>query len=518
MTAVATFVLIASAGSFRVSESGLGCGPGGSGTEGWPLCNEEAVPFFHNTEVIVEFSHRTLAAIVTALIVALAWTAYRHLRELRWPLRLTVAAGVLVLVQQAALGGLTVEKSLAEELVAAHLGLAMILIGLMLWISVRARSGSRLAEGQAGAPAAPAGEAGPRRGEARGARSAASSPSPQRRGAAAVRDRGRRLRGRHRGGGHPRAGAEHRRRPHGLRRAVPRLPQPGRLAFGESRLSDIHLTHRVFVYSATLAILLLLTVALLRGSRSRLLIWPARCSPPGAARSAQRLARGARGADRGAPDRRDAALEHRPVDRVQARLGPAAVHGRRGRRAPARGEGGSGLMSVQVKRGGLHGAPPRRLRGTAGANGSPAGAELDGEGQRERVMRAAIATANDYVSLTKPRIISLLLLTTVATMFVADPGGPALSTILWTMLGGYLAAGGAGAINHYIEREKDARMARTRSRPLASGRISPARGLAFGVGLGVAATVQLAVTVNLLTNFPSPSRGCSATSSSTPSG
>ena len=156
-------------------------------------------------------------------------------------------------------------------------------------------------------------------------------------------------------------------------------------------------------------------------------------------------------------------------------------------------------MSVQVKRGGLHGAPPRRLRGTAGANGSPAGAELDGEGQRERVMRAAIATANDYVSLTKPRIISLLLLTTVATMFVADPGGPALSTILWTMLGGYLAAGGAGAINHYIEREKDARMARTRSRPLASGRISPARGLAFGVGLGVAATVQLAVTVNLLT-------------------
>ena len=68
------------------------------------------------------------------------------------------------------------------------------------------------------------------------------------------------------------------------------------------------------------------------------------------------------------------------------------------------------------------------------------------------------------------------------------------------MLGGYLAAGGAGAINHYIEREKDARMARTRSRPLASGRISPARGLAFGVGLGVAATVQLAVTVNLLTS------------------
>ena len=91
---------------------------------------------------------------------------------------------------------------------------------------------------------------------------------------------------------------------------------------------------------------------------------------------------------------------------------------------------------------------------------------------RARTMRTAIGVANDYVTLTKPRIISLLLLTCVATMFVADPGGPALSTILWTCIGGYLAAGGAGAINHYIEREPDARMARTRGRPLASGRIA----------------------------------------------
>jgi heme o synthase len=118
---------------------------------------------------------------------------------------------------------------------------------------------------------------------------------------------------------------------------------------------------------------------------------------------------------------------------------------------------------------------------------------------RARTMRAAIGVANDYVTLTKPRIISLLLLTCVATMFVADPGGPALSTILWTCLGGYLAAGGAGAINHYIEREPDARMARTRERPLASGRIEPRRGLLFGSALGVIAVAQLAITVNVLT-------------------
>src|SRR5687767_7428771 len=109
-----------------------------------------------------------------------------------------------------------------------------------------------------------------------------------------------------------------------------------------------------------------------------------------------------------------------------------------------------------------------------------------------------LAHVRDYIALTKPRIISLLLVTTVATMIVAAPDGLALSTVLWTMLGGYLAAGGAGAINHYLDRERDARMARTQARPLVSGRIEPLHGLLFGVVLGVLAFVQLAVTVNLL--------------------
>jgi protoheme IX farnesyltransferase len=112
--------------------------------------------------------------------------------------------------------------------------------------------------------------------------------------------------------------------------------------------------------------------------------------------------------------------------------------------------------------------------------------------------RSFVSVLRDYVTLTKPRIISLLLLTTVASMFVADPGGPALSTVLLTALGGYLAAGGAGAINHYLERDADARMARTRGRPLASGRIEPWHGLAFGIALGTIAVVQLALTVNVL--------------------
>jgi heme o synthase len=112
--------------------------------------------------------------------------------------------------------------------------------------------------------------------------------------------------------------------------------------------------------------------------------------------------------------------------------------------------------------------------------------------------RPLAAILRDYLVLTKPRIIALLLVTTVAAMIAAVPSGLDLETILWTMLGGYLAAGGAGAINHYLDRDRDARMARTRGRPLVSGRIEPRHGLWFGVALGVLSTVQLAVTVNVL--------------------
>ncbi|MFN8113488.1 MAG: heme o synthase [Solirubrobacterales bacterium] len=107
-----------------------------------------------------------------------------------------------------------------------------------------------------------------------------------------------------------------------------------------------------------------------------------------------------------------------------------------------------------------------------------------------------LAHVRDYVALTKPRIISLLLWTTVATMFVAKPSGLAFSTIAWTCIGGYLAAGGAGAINHYIDRDIDSRVGRTRGRPIVAGRVKPVRALVFGIALGVLAAVQLWITVN----------------------
>ena len=102
----------------------------------------------------------------------------------------------------------------------------------------------------------------------------------------------------------------------------------------------------------------------------------------------------------------------------------------------------------------------------------------------------------DYVTLTKPKVQLLLLLTTVTTMYVA--GDPSLGLVLLTCLGGALSAGGAGAINHWFDRDLDAIMSRTADRPVASGRVPPRAALAFGTALGVASVVLLATTVNPL--------------------
>ncbi len=108
----------------------------------------------------------------------------------------------------------------------------------------------------------------------------------------------------------------------------------------------------------------------------------------------------------------------------------------------------------------------------------------------------ALQRLGDYVALTKPRVQSLLLLTTVTTMYVA--GDPSLSLVALTVLGGALAAGGAGAVNHYYDRDIDALMARTANRPVPSGRISPRAALLFGIALAALSFAQLTLTVNLL--------------------
>ena len=104
----------------------------------------------------------------------------------------------------------------------------------------------------------------------------------------------------------------------------------------------------------------------------------------------------------------------------------------------------------------------------------------------------------DYVSLAKPRIIPLLLITALGGMMMAERGWPSTGLVLLTLLGGALAAAGAGAINCWIDRDLDREMLRTRRRPLPDGRIAPSHALIFGIGLGLAAFLVLAFWVNVL--------------------
>jgi protoheme IX farnesyltransferase len=105
--------------------------------------------------------------------------------------------------------------------------------------------------------------------------------------------------------------------------------------------------------------------------------------------------------------------------------------------------------------------------------------------------------ARDLVALTKPRIISLLLVTTIAPMFVA--GAPGWRLVLAVFVGGYLMAGGANAVNMYIDRDIDDRMSRTRLRPIPSGRMRAEAVLAFGILCATTATFLLAHVANVLT-------------------
>ena len=113
------------------------------------------------------------------------------------------------------------------------------------------------------------------------------------------------------------------------------------------------------------------------------------------------------------------------------------------------------------------------------------------------VVKTEHSFASDLIQLTKPRIISLLLVTTVAPMFVA--GTPSWSAVLWVTIGGYLMAGGANAVNMYLDSDIDDVMTRTKLRPIPSGRMTPRSAIAFGILIATAATYMLAHFVNVIT-------------------
>ena len=106
--------------------------------------------------------------------------------------------------------------------------------------------------------------------------------------------------------------------------------------------------------------------------------------------------------------------------------------------------------------------------------------------------------ASDYIAMTKPPIVLLLLVTAIGGMFLAANGAPSISIVLLVCAGGALGAGGANALNHYLDKDIDEVMSRTSQRPVASRRISPGKALGFGIILNLVAFLVLATWVNLL--------------------
>jgi heme A synthase len=241
VTLVLTFALVVLGGVVRVSDSGLGCGPGDSGFHGWPLCNGDVIPGA-SIHTAIEYAHRTVASAVGLLALSLMVLARRRHREHRGLVRATTGAFALV-VAEGLLGGATVEENLDEELVAAHLGLAMVILGLLIYVWRASRPeviGAPVPETSTG----------------------------YRRFAVAVQVL---VLATIIAGGYM-AGTQKYGRPdyqlgdgahHACGREFPTC-NDGFLPFGQSRLVDIHLTHRVFMYVTTIAIVALLVMTLRR--------------------------------------------------------------------------------------------------------------------------------------------------------------------------------------------------------------------------------------------------------------
>ncbi len=240
-TIFATFVLVIVGGIVRVSDSGLGCGPANSGFHGWPFCNGNVVPGL-DLNTIIEYTHRTVAGIVGLMIIALAVLAWRRHRGNAALVRATTAGAILVILQ-GLLGAATVENDLDETLVAAHLGLAMIFFALTLYIWRASK-----AENQ-GAPPADGG---------RGFKPLAIVAA----GLAFCTI----VAGGYMAGTQNYGRADYQLGDGAHHACGKEFPSCNGsfLPFGETRLVDIHLTHRVFVYLTTFAVLALIVLALRR--------------------------------------------------------------------------------------------------------------------------------------------------------------------------------------------------------------------------------------------------------------
>jgi heme o synthase len=422
LTVAMTFLLVVVGVVVRSTGSGLGCPE-------WPTCHGSWVPPFDNPHAIIEWSHRTTAAIVGVLALATAISAlvaYRRRSSVVWP----ALAALGLVIFQAALGKAAVESDLSGDIVTAHLATAMALLALLIYVALRS-----------GLPAAR-----PRRGSGTVAWLSVA--------AAAVFVL--MLLGSH-------VTAT------GSALVFGDWPlMNGSLLPGLTPADTPHVIHR---WAAVLAGLLVLGAVIA--------VWRDRARHPAAAALA--LTAGLL-----------FALEAL-VGGLQV-LTQLAVWTQVAHLALAAGVWGLlvGATVLTLYR------PTLEIEAESGESSRLPAADLGltVAPSRERPSRGQVLRA--YVALTKPRIIELLLVTTIPTMVLAKRGIPSPWLIAAVIIGGTLAAGGANAINQFVDRDIDDVMRRTRNRPLPRHAIGPRAALAFGIGLSVLSFAWLTATVNLL--------------------
>jgi len=439
-TVAAAFLLVVIGVVVRATDSGLAC-------PHWPGCFEgQFLPSLDSDgKVWIEWLHRTVAAVIGLLILAMAaiaWLDHRDRRSILWP---SFAAVVLVGFQ-AWLGGRTVQLGNTGESVTAHLAAAMALVGLLVYLLVRSSYPRRL-QGS-----------GSQRFTLLAAFAAAAVFGVLLFGANVTANS---------------AGLIFPDWPlmnGSIVPVPPATPTRGDIWADTAGRMTVHALHR---YAAAVVLLLLVAVAWVA--------WRRRAEQP-------RLAK--------------LAVAVLAVYLVQVVVGALQIatllapwtqtlHVALG----ALVWGGSVALAV---------ASYYEVRITAPAGGATE-EPVPGSGTGTRASVGDQVRA--YVALTKPRIIELLLVTTVPAMVLATrevPGMPILDwarLTFWTLVCGTLAAGSANAINQYLERDIDNLMARTRRRPLPANQVTPERAVVFGIVLGAISVGLMAWTVNVLAAF-----------------
>ncbi|MDQ3492210.1 MAG: heme o synthase [Chloroflexota bacterium] len=448
-TVVATFILVVIGAITRGTGSGLGC-------PDWPLCYGQLLPPLGDDAAWIEWSHRTWAATVGLLVVAVAFVALRHHRGDR-SLVLASMGAVALTGFQAWLGKITVETGNAGEWVTAHLATAMVLLVLLTFVAIRSQYPRSLARG----------------GDSQRLTLVLAFTSASVYALLLF-------------GSHVTATGA----------ALVYLDWPffqGELLplfAADPAVAALQMSH--FLHRFVAAV-----VAVIVGW-AFILVWRAtrrdRATGLGGAQGRQILL--------GLVGTATALYAVQIIVgalQIFTRLAPWAValHLALGALIWA-------LLAAATMISYYEARTSSQLRPgdggrSAGADDvtSPDGGAVVVQGTRT-TWRERVGA---YVALTKPRIIELLLVTTVPAMVLAARGIPPLDLVFWTLLGGTLAAGSANAINCYLDRDIDLLMSRTRKRPLPAHRVAPEDALVFGLALGVVAFAVLAFLVNLVAAF-----------------